>query len=65
MADENFLLDRSCALRLLELMRKHDKAWSLYVFSSAANVLRSYTIEQLVALGVSGVDGHRRLQRLR
>jgi radical SAM superfamily enzyme YgiQ (UPF0313 family) len=58
--DENFLLYRKRALRLLELMRRHDKAWSLYVFSSA-NVIRSYTIEQLVGLGISwvwmGVEG--------
>jgi hypothetical protein len=54
MMDENFLLHRKRALRLLELMQEHDKAWSLYVFSSA-NVLRSYTIEQLVGLGVSWV----------
>jgi len=52
--DENFLLDRKRALSLLALMEKHDKAWSLYVFSSA-NVLRKYTTEQLVALGVSWV----------
>ena len=52
--DENFLLNRKRALQLLELMQKHDKPWSLYVFSSA-NVLRRYTIEQLVALGVSWV----------
>jgi radical SAM superfamily enzyme YgiQ (UPF0313 family) len=52
--DENFLLHRRRALRLLELMQEHDKAWALYVFSSA-NVLRSYTIEQLVGLGVSWV----------
>ena len=52
--DENFLLHRKRALRLLELMEEHDKAWSLYVFSSA-NVLRSYTIEQLVGLGISWV----------
>ena len=58
--DENFLLHRKRALRLLELMEKHDKAWALYVFSSA-NVLRSYTIDQLVRLGVSwvwmGIEG--------
>ncbi len=58
--DENFLLHRRRALRLLELMQEHDKAWSLYVFSSA-NVLRSYTIEQLVGLGISwvwmGIEG--------
>ncbi len=52
--DENFLLHRKRALRLLELMEKHDKAWSLNVFSSA-NALRSYTMEQLVGLGVSWV----------
>lgn len=58
--DENFLLHRRRALRLLELMEEHDKAWALYVFSSA-NVLRSYTIEQLVGLGISwvwmGIEG--------
>ena len=52
--DENFLLHRRRALRLLELMEQHDKAWALYVFSSA-NVLRSYSIEQLVRLGISWV----------
>ncbi|MFW6336380.1 MAG: B12-binding domain-containing radical SAM protein [Phycisphaeraceae bacterium] len=52
--DENFLLHRKRALRLLELMQAHDKSWALYVFSSA-NVLRSYTIDQLVALGISWV----------
>ncbi len=52
--DENFLLHRKRALRLLELMVQHDKAWSLYVFSSA-NVLKSYKIEQLVGLGISWV----------
>lgn len=52
--DENFLMYRQRALRLLELIESHDKAWSLHVFSSA-NVLRSYTIEQLVSMGVSWV----------
>ncbi|MCP4642235.1 MAG: B12-binding domain-containing radical SAM protein, partial [bacterium] len=52
--DENFLLHRKRALRLLELMEKHDKAWALYVFSSA-NVLRTYTIDQLIRLGVAWV----------
>ncbi|HOA74627.1 MAG TPA: cobalamin-dependent protein [Phycisphaerae bacterium] len=52
--DENFLFHRKRALRLLALMMEHDKAWSLYVFSSA-NVLRSYTMEQLVGLGISWV----------
>ncbi|MBN2472999.1 MAG: cobalamin-dependent protein [Pirellulales bacterium] len=58
--DENFLLHRKRALRLLELMEKHDKAWALYVFSSA-NVLRSYTMDQLVRMGISwvwmGIEG--------
>lgn len=52
--DENFLLYKRRSLRLLELMEKHQKSWSLYVFSSA-DVLNSYTIEQLVRLGISWV----------
>lgn len=52
--DENFLLHRKRALRLLELMKEHDKSWSLYVFSSAS-VLSNYSIEQLIALGISWV----------
>ena len=58
--DENFLLHRRRALRLLELMETHRKSWMLNVFSSA-RVLRSYTIEQLVGLGVGwvwmGIEG--------
>ena len=58
--DENFLLGRKRALRLLELMEEYDKAWSLYVFTSA-NVLRSYTYDQLIRLGISwvwiGIEG--------
>jgi len=54
MMDENFLLHKKRALRLLELMEENHKSWSLYVFSSA-NVLRSYTIEQLVRMGISWV----------
>jgi hypothetical protein len=49
--DENFLLDRQRALRLLELMQSGNKSWALYLFSSA-NALRSYTMEQLVGLGI-------------
>ncbi|TWU33700.1 B12-binding domain-containing radical SAM protein [Novipirellula artificiosorum] len=52
--DENFLVDKKRALGLLELMEQHNKPWSLYLFSSA-NVLQQYTMEQLVALGVSWV----------
>ena len=52
--DENFLLNRKRAMELLHLMREHDKAWSLYVFSSA-NALAKYTTEELAALGVSWV----------
>ena len=52
--DENFLLQRKRALRLLALMEKHQKSWALYVFSSA-RVLQSYTTEQLVRLGISWV----------
>jgi radical SAM superfamily enzyme YgiQ (UPF0313 family) len=52
--DENFLLHRSRALQLLELMKRHEKSWSLYIFSSG-RVLRSYSIEQLLGLGISWV----------
>lgn len=52
--DENFLLHKERALRLLELMEQHKKSWALYVFSSA-RVLKSYTMEQLVGLGISWV----------
>ena len=52
--DENFLLYRKRALELLELMRRHAKSWSLYVFSSA-RAISSYTQEELVGLGVSWI----------
>jgi radical SAM superfamily enzyme YgiQ (UPF0313 family) len=52
--DENFLLHRQRALRLLELMQAGGKSWALYVFSSA-RVLSSYSIEQLVGLGIAWV----------
>jgi radical SAM superfamily enzyme YgiQ (UPF0313 family) len=51
MMDENFLLDRGRALRLLELMERHDKAWTFYMFSSAS-ALGLYSAEQLVRLGL-------------
>jgi hypothetical protein len=62
--DENFLLFRKRALRLLELMQKYGKVWDIYTFSSAA-AMQKYTIEQLVGLGltlvwmsVEGKDSH-------
>ena len=58
--DENFLLYRPRALRLLELIERGGKAWSLQIFSSA-NVVRSYSIQELVRLGLSwlwvGLEG--------
>ncbi len=58
--DENFLLQRPRALELLELMRRHNKPWVLYIFSSA-NAIRMYSMEELVGLGVSwlwlGLEG--------
>jgi len=67
--DENFLLHRKRALRLLELIEQNNKSWSLLVFSSA-RVLKSYTIEQLVRLGLSwvwlGIEGENsRYQKLK
>lgn len=52
--DENFLLHRKRALRLLDLMRTHEKPWAFYVFSSA-NTIKTYSIEQLIGLGISWV----------
>lgn len=52
--DENFLLYRKRALELLEFMRRNEKSWSLYVFSSS-NALRAYSMEELVGLGISWV----------
>jgi radical SAM superfamily enzyme YgiQ (UPF0313 family) len=52
--DENFLLHKKRALRLLELMEANNKSWAIYVFSSA-RVLESYSIDQLVRLGIGWV----------
>ncbi|HYW37055.1 MAG TPA: B12-binding domain-containing radical SAM protein [Terriglobales bacterium] len=52
--DENFLLHRTRAMRLLELMKEARKSWELSVFASA-NAIRKYTMLELVELGVSWV----------
>lgn len=52
--DENFLLHRKRAMRLLDLMKEHNKSWSFNCFSSA-NVLAKYSMQQLVELGISWV----------
>ena len=50
--DENFLLHRERAMRLLERMKQAQKSWSMSVFASA-NAIRKYTMQELVELGVS------------
>ena len=50
--DENFLLHRERAMRLLERMKEERKSWALSVFASA-NAIRKYTMQELVELGVS------------
>jgi radical SAM superfamily enzyme YgiQ (UPF0313 family) len=52
--DENFLLHRPRALRLLELMKAEGKSWELSVFASA-NAIRKYSMLELVELGISWV----------
>ncbi len=52
--DENFLFHKKRALRLLELIEEHNKSWSIYVFASA-NILRMYSMDQLIRLGISWV----------
>jgi len=50
--DENFLLHRKRAMRLLDRMRMTGKSWTMSVFASA-NAIRQYTMQELVDLGVS------------
>ncbi|MGA2965350.1 MAG: cobalamin-dependent protein [Terriglobales bacterium] len=52
--DENFLLHRTRALRLLERMKEAGKSWELSIFASA-NAIKKYTMMELVELGVSWV----------
>jgi radical SAM superfamily enzyme YgiQ (UPF0313 family) len=52
--DENFLLHRVRAMRLLKRMKEAGKSWELSVFASA-NAIRKYTMLELVELGVSWV----------
>jgi radical SAM superfamily enzyme YgiQ (UPF0313 family) len=54
MMDENFLLHKRRAMELLKFMQAENKAWSLYVFSSA-NAINQYTMRELVELGVSWI----------
>lgn len=54
MMDENFLLHKPRAMRLLELMKENGKSWALYVFSSV-NAIIKYSMEELNQLGVSWV----------
>ncbi len=50
--DENFLLHRERAMRLLDRMKAAQKSWTMSVFASA-NAIRKYTMQELVELGVS------------
>jgi hypothetical protein len=52
--DENFLLQRPRAMDLLERMKRENKSWSFYVFSSV-NAIRKYTMQELVDLGISWI----------
>ncbi len=52
--DENFLLHRKRAMRLLERMREGNKSWGMAVFSSA-NALKQYTMQELAELGITWV----------
>jgi len=52
--DENFLLHRARAMRLLERMKAAGKSWGMAVFASA-NAIRKYSMKELVELGVSWI----------
>jgi len=54
MMDENFLLYKPRAMELLDCMKRNQKSWALYVFSSA-NAIRKYDIRELVELGVEWI----------
>jgi len=58
--DENFLLQTQRTRRLLELIEKHNKPWSMNIFASA-NILKAYSMDELVRLGISrvwlGIEG--------
>jgi radical SAM superfamily enzyme YgiQ (UPF0313 family) len=54
MMDENFLLNRKRAMELLDCMRKAQKPWAMFVFSSA-NAIAKYDIRELVDLGVTWI----------
>ena len=52
--DENFLLHRPRAMRLLDRMKAAGKSWGMAVFASA-NAIRKYSMKELVELGVSWI----------
>lgn len=52
--DENFLLHRPRALRLLQRMKEAGKSWTFAVFASA-NAVRKYTMLELVELGITWI----------
>ena len=54
MMDENFLLYQRRVMELLALMKEKNKAWVLYVFSSA-NAICKYTMRELVEIGISWI----------
>ncbi|MBF0253119.1 MAG: radical SAM protein [Candidatus Omnitrophica bacterium] len=58
--DENFLLNKTKTLKLLDMMKKNNKNWIFYIFSSA-NALKQYDIQTLLELGISfiwiGLEG--------
>ncbi len=50
--DENFLLYRPRAMRLLERMKQAGKSWEMFLFASV-NAVRKYSMQELAELGVS------------
>ena len=50
--DENFLLQKDRAIKLMELMQKGRKSWTMNIFSSA-NAIRQYSMDELIEMGVT------------
>ena len=59
--DENFLLHRERALRLLELMKEGRKSWTMSVFASA-NAIRKYTMQEYQGVGLAAPQVHESLR---
>lgn len=50
--DENFLLQKDRAVKLMKLMQRGGKSWTMNIFSSA-NAIRQYSMDELIEMGIT------------